>query len=286
MMSVITDYNNTYAVVTYQDRAMKWNIPIYSQNNYPVRVGYSYNAQVQEYPFSYVNLRAPNISTTKFMLEKIDDVDETSALLSGVQWNNIGMKMHKKGKLGFKLTNNGLGFKHHGKVCMDWINSDRTDSTNVVSVNDAKTCPCVKSQMIEEFYHRLSSARIPNGYVCYITASAASGVDPRSRRCCYDVKGQLIKDHNVVNGMNTYQRNNGSVQEMDDVIYDSCCKPIYSHYVKTSLCGQFLQQRPVSTCDNFESSSVGKFVFIYSFFVCLCNYSIYLIKQLQHIRKS
>lgn len=238
---------------------MKWNIPIHSQNNYPVRVGYSFEGTHHEYPYSYLNLRASNISSTKYMLENIDGISEHASLLSGVKWNDIDMKMSKKGKLGFKLTNNGIDFKHHGILCNKWINADKNDLTNAINMEDAATCPCVKSQMIDTLFHKLSNARIPIGYDCFITASAALAVvDPRSKRCCYDIKGQLITDHTVVNGMNTYQRHSGNVQDMDDKTYDSCCKSDYSNYLKTSLCEQFLLRRPVSTCGDFESSSVGK----------------------------
>ena len=262
-VSLITDNNNTYVVILYQDRAFTWDLPAYSQPNYPARVGYAIQSNgammSKEYPYSYLDLSASDVASIKPLLEKIDGVSETTSQLSGTSWNNLNMKMPSKGKLVFKLTDNDANFKHHGIMCRDWIYIDIADTLSQVDATDATKCPCVKSQMVELFFAVITNSRIPSGYTCYITATAASGSNPRSRRCCYDNQGQLITDHVVVNGMNTYQRHSGSVQDEADQIYDSCCKSMYSHYVKTSLCDQFLAQRPVSSCSSFESSSIGRY---------------------------
>jgi hypothetical protein len=58
-VSLITDNNNTYVVILYQDRAFTWDLPAYSQPNYPARVGYAIQSNgammSKEYPYSYLS---------------------------------------------------------------------------------------------------------------------------------------------------------------------------------------------------------------------------------------
>lgn len=72
---MITDFENTYVKVIYNDREMTWDV-LSSVGNYPVRIGVlKQNETAEEYPQSYLNLISNPQDKSK--IEKIDEVIPT-----------------------------------------------------------------------------------------------------------------------------------------------------------------------------------------------------------------
>ena len=65
----------------------------------------------------------------------------------------------------------------------------------------------------------------------------------------------------TINGMNLYQIYDESGERtLDDTVYDMCCGEdnLDNHGSTEDLCHRFLQQKPVSTCQNADNTGTGK----------------------------
>ncbi|XP_061167956.1 serine-rich adhesin for platelets-like [Saccostrea echinata] len=251
---MLSDYENTYIKVIYNDREMTWDV-LNSVGNYPVRIGLlKQNETVEEYPQSYLDLLSK--SDDKDKIQKIDEVIPTG-LVGAVEWS-------RKGFAYYRISKSGGFTSHPGLQCSAYIETQRTRQQTPqysVVIADVSKCPPTLLQMTDYFV-KFTSAGIPSTMTCYAKRKALSSTasDQRSQRCCYDNSNKgLITDSALTNGFNTYMigQPTSQVQIAADQNYGTCCNAENSYASKTDLCDKFLELLPECSSDNFVASGAG-----------------------------
>ncbi|XP_056001709.1 uncharacterized protein LOC125655815 [Ostrea edulis] len=252
-MVMLSDYQNTYVKVIYNDREMTWDV-LNSVGNYPVRIGIlKQNETAEEYPQSYLDLLSKPEDKNK--IQKIDDVIPTG-LVGDVTWKRKGFSYYRISK--------SMAPAHPGLQCTTYIKNQKSNQTNpqkAVVTADVSKCPPSLLQTTDSL-KEFTSAGIPSTMTCYAKRSALSSTtrDQRSQRCCYD-KGNkgLILDPTLAKGFNTYMigQPTSAEQISADKNFGICCNAENSYASREDLCAKFVEVLPVCTSDNFVASGAG-----------------------------
>uniref|UniRef100_K1QGK1 Fibrillin-2 n=1 Tax=Magallana gigas TaxID=29159 RepID=K1QGK1_MAGGI len=251
---MITDYENTYVKVIYNDREMTWDV-LNSVGNYPVRIGVlKQNETAEEYPQSYLNLISSPQDKSK--IEKIDEVIPTG-LTGDVSWKRKGFSY-------YKISGSGGISSHPGLQCSSFLTTKRSQLSNPlfsVKTDEVSKCPPSLLQKTDSLV-AFSAAGIPSSIICFGKRSALSSTakDERTPRCCYDRSNKgLIMEATIAKGFNTYmvRKPSSAIQTTADQAFDTCCNAENSYASKSDQCSEYLNVLPVCSSENFVASGAG-----------------------------